>query len=93
MYEAQADGAFFLTDNPIDRYTIGDRTPGLKYDPDGALEITIARSDPGADQRANWLPAPANGPFLIILRAYLPREAIVAQTYAPPAIERIADKV
>jgi hypothetical protein len=89
MYEAQGGGAFFLTENPIDRYTIGDRTPGLEYDTDGALEITIARSDPGASGRANWLPAPATGPFLVILRAYLPKADIVAQTYIPPAVERI----
>lgn len=89
MYEAQADGAFFLTDNAIDRYTIGDRTPGLEYEADGALDITIARTDPGADRHANWLPAPASGPFLLILRAYLPKAAIVAQTYVPPTIKRV----
>lgn len=88
MYEAQADGAFFLTDNPIGRYTIGDRTPGLVYDADGGLEICIARTSPGPDREANWLPAPAKGPFMVILRAYLPRAEIVNQTYVPPSIER-----
>lgn len=86
MYEAQADGAFFLTNNSIDRYTIGDRTPGLLTNDDGSLDVWIARSDPGDDRRANWLPAPAQGPFLVMLRAYLPGAAIVAQTYTPPAI-------
>src|SRR3546814_15364962 len=27
----------FLAANPIDRYSIGDRTPGLAYGPDGSL--------------------------------------------------------
>lgn len=87
MYEALPNGAFFLTENPIDRYTIGDRTPGLTYNPDGSLDIWIARTDPGEGRTGNWLPAPASGPFMVILRAYLPREPIVAQTYAPPSIE------
>lgn len=90
MYEAQADGAFFLTPNAIDRYTIGDRTPGLTYDADGALDIWISRTDPGGERSANWLPAPAEGPFTIILRAYLPQPAIVSQTYVPPAVERVS---
>lgn len=87
MYEAEADGAFFLTENAIDRYTIGDRTPGLTHHADGALDIWISRDDPGAGRASNWLPAPASGPFLVILRAYLPGADIVAQTYAPPSIE------
>jgi len=86
MYEAQADGAFFLTDNPIARYTIGDRTPGLAYDSDGGLEIWISPTDPGDARRPNWLPAPASQPFMVILRAYLPRGEIVAQTYVPPPL-------
>jgi hypothetical protein len=86
MYQAQADGAFFLTENPIARYTIGDRTPGLVFNADGSLDIWIARSDPGGDRSANWLPAPAVGPFMLMLRAYLPGEDIVGQTYLPPAI-------
>jgi hypothetical protein len=86
MYEAQADGAMFLTENPIGRYTLGDRTPGLVHGDDGALDIWIARTDPGEGRSANWLPAPAAGPFMVILRAYLPGAAIVAQTYVSPSI-------
>jgi hypothetical protein len=90
MYEAQADGGFLLTENAIDRYTIGDRTPGLRYGADGSLDIWVSRQDPGDTRSANWLPAPAQGPFLVILRAYLPRQPIVAQTYAPPRLEKVA---
>ena len=89
MYEAQADGAYFLTQNPIDRYTIGDRTPGLVTNRDGSLDIWIARADPGEGRSSNWLPAPAIGPFMVILRAYLPEAPIVSQTYVPPAIEPV----
>ena len=87
MYEAQPDGAFFLTDNPISRYTLGDRTAGLVYNADGGLEVWISRANPGEPHRSNWLPAPADKPFMVILRAYLPHADIVAQVYVPPTVE------
>ena len=46
---------FFLVDNPIDRYSIGDRTPGIVFDDDGALTITISHDRPPGT--ANWLPS------------------------------------
>lgn len=90
MYQAEPNGALFLTENPVDRHAIGDRTPGLAYDAEGGLEIWIARTDPGEGRSANWLPAPAEGPFALILRAYLPGRAIVGQSYVPPAVEGAA---
>ena len=80
---------FFLVDNAIDRYSIGDRTPGLVHAPDGSLTIAIQRDapeDPAA--RANWLPAP-DGPFRPILRLYEPGEAVLDGSYALPAITRL----
>jgi hypothetical protein len=88
MYEATSEGQLFLTDNPIGRYSIGDRTPGLVRDADGALTVWISRADPGAERRANWLPAPAQGPFALTLRAYLPRPALVSHAYVPPPVVR-----
>jgi hypothetical protein len=41
----------FLVANPIDRYSIGDRTPGLVRDPDGGLSILIAAPDPADPAR------------------------------------------
>ena len=57
MYESTGDGRFFLTENPLNRYAIGDRTEGLMRGPDGALDIWIGRSDPGGARTANWLAA------------------------------------
>jgi hypothetical protein len=88
MYEATSDGQYFLTPNPIGRYAIGDRTKGLEYDADGALDIWIGRTDPGGARGANWLPAPAQGPYSMSLRAYLPKPAFFNGEYRLPAIEK-----
>jgi hypothetical protein len=50
---------FYLVANPIDRYSIGDRTPGLRTDPDGSLTIWMQTGSPGPDRESNWLPTPA----------------------------------
>lgn len=87
MYEATPEGQLFLVENPIRRYAIGDRTPGLRKNPDGSLDIWIARSDPGGERSANWLPAPAQGPFTVSFRAYLPRRELREGRYRLPAIQ------
>ncbi|KPM53635.1 hypothetical protein CcI49_35565 [Frankia sp. CcI49] len=76
---------FHLVANSANRYSIGDRTPGLQRDGDGSLTIVI-QHDPPADTR-NWLPAPA-GPFRPILRLYQPRAAVLDGTYQLPAITK-----
>lgn len=86
MYEATEDGRFFLTENALNRYSIGDRTEGLSYGPNGVLDIWIGRSDPGGARTANWLPAPKRGPFALTLRAYLPGPALLNRTYRLPPI-------
>lgn len=79
-----------FVDNPIDRYAIGDRTPGLKKDADGGLTLYLQAEDPGAEKRANWLPIPRSA-FYATLRAYLPGEAIVQRRWAPPAIQVVSE--
>lgn len=86
MYEATADGQFFFTPNAIKRFAIGDRTAGLKRNADGGVDIWISRTDPGPDHRANWLPAPASGPFGLFLRTYLPRPALLDGAWRVPAV-------
>ncbi len=55
MYDADE---FYLVANAIDRYSIGDRTPGLKYGEDGSLTLYIQKDSPGPEKVTNWLPAP-----------------------------------
>jgi Protein of unknown function (DUF1214) len=49
---------FLLVSNPIDRYSIGDRTPGLHVVGDGSLTIYLQHESPGPDKESNWLPTP-----------------------------------
>jgi hypothetical protein len=48
---------FYLVANPIGRYSIGDRTPGLRRDADGSLTIVIQHDQPA--DTSNWLPRPS----------------------------------
>ena len=80
---------YYLVENPIDRYSIGDRTPGLHYADDGSLTIVIQRDGPTEpDRAANWLPTPA-GSFRPILRMYSPDAAVFDGTYELPPITRV----
>jgi hypothetical protein len=88
LYEATQDGQFFFADNPLGRYAIGDRSPGLRTNADGSLDIWIGHEAPGTDREANWLPAPAT-PFALFLRAYLPKPDLLHGRYRLPEIERL----
>jgi hypothetical protein len=77
-----------LVANPIDRYSIGDRTPGLTYEDDGALTLTVQHETPG--RQANWLPAPA-GPFTAIFRLYGPEPSVVDGSWHQPPMRRAQD--
>ena len=88
MYDPQPDGRYFLVDNPIGRYSIGDRTPGLVRNPDGSLDILIQHSRPDGPLAANWLPAP-EGPMRLALRAYLPEPALLTRAWRVPPLVRV----
>ena len=78
-----------LVANPIGRYAIGDRTPGLVAGTDGSLPIQIQHARPTAND-VNWLPAP-QGPFHLMLRLYVPRSQALDGSWAPPPVERAAE--
>ncbi|MFC3077761.1 DUF1254 domain-containing protein [Phenylobacterium terrae] len=87
LYEATPEGQFYFAENPLRRYAIGDRTPGLMRAGDGQLDIWISHQDPGPARRANWLPAP-NAPFALVLRAYLPGPDLLEGRYRLPPLTR-----
>ncbi|HEX6420511.1 MAG TPA: DUF1214 domain-containing protein [Acidimicrobiales bacterium] len=82
----------FFARHPSGRYTIGDRSPDLAAGPDGSLEIVLSHGEPAPDvggRPVNWLPVPI-GPFVLMLRLYLPGPEVLAGTYRYPPVERIA---
>lgn len=79
---------YYLVANPIDRYSIGDRTPGLVTAGDGSITIRMQRESPGADEESNWLPAPEGG-FRPVLRSYQPTGSMLSGEYALPKVRRL----
>jgi hypothetical protein len=78
------DKDVFLAPNAINRYAIGDRTPGLRRNTDGSLDILLQHARPGT-RASNWLPAP-RGRFILALRLYQPRPSVLHGTWRLPTI-------
>jgi hypothetical protein len=74
--------------NVIDRYSIGDETPGLVRRADGSLTIVVSASRP-SDTDVNWLPAPT-GAFSLVLRVYDPTPQVLDGSWSPPEIRAIS---
>jgi hypothetical protein len=78
----------FLVANPLERYSIGDRTAGLRYGRRGSLKIYVQHEAPTGSRAANWLPAP-DGRFELHLRLYEPKSSATDGTWIPPTISRV----
>jgi hypothetical protein len=76
-----------LVANPINRYSIGDQTPGLLRSHDGSLTIVVSASPPAATD-VNWLPAPTSA-FSLALRVYDPAPQVLDGSWTPPVIQTI----
>jgi hypothetical protein len=77
-----------LVANPIDRYSLGDRSKGLKRDIDGGLTFYIQHESPGEEKEINWLPAP-EGPFVLILRMYQPHQEVIDAKWEAPPLQNV----
>ena len=77
-----------FVDNPINRYSIGQYTDGLKNNTDGSLDIYIQNASPGADKESNWLPS-AEGKFTMVMRLYLPQPAALNGTWQLPLVQHV----
>lgn len=89
MYEADDQGRFFLVDNPIGRYSIGDRSSDFVRNADGSVDILIQRDAPAGDMTRNWLPAPS-GEMRLAFRAYIPGEPIQNGRWRAPPVRRVS---
>jgi len=76
----------FMVPNPIDRWSIGDRTPNLVFEDGGALEILIQHEP--LQSHGNWLPAPSE-PFMLLMRLYHPLPRTSNGEWVPPPVEKI----
>jgi hypothetical protein len=86
VYRTDENKRRWLVPNAINRYSLGDRTPHLRYGPDGSLKIFIQHQRPMMNEE-NWLPAP-RGPFLVTLRTYQPRQDLLDGRYVIPRLQR-----
>lgn len=84
---AMYDSEGYFVENPINRYSIGDRDK-LSFNGDGSLDITIQHETPGDEKESNWLPAPGDD-FNLVIRLYWPRAEILSGAWNPPALKRI----
>jgi hypothetical protein len=78
----------YLAENPINRYSISQNTEGLKYNPEGSLDIYIQNASPGTEKESNWLPSPS-GQFNLVLREYNPQEPILKGEYQVPPVQNV----
>lgn len=88
LYEFVTGGQYLL-ENPINRYSIGDRTKGMKYNDDGSLDIWLQPTDPGPEKRSNWLPTPEKNLFYLMARAYQPWPEVLDPSWVLEPIELI----
>src|SRR5215831_17618170 len=75
-----------LVANPLKRYLVNSpMLPNLKQDKSGGLTLYLQHDSPGKALESNWLPAPS-GPFLAVLRLYLPKPDVLSGKWQPPRL-------
>jgi hypothetical protein len=77
-----------LIPNQINRYSIGDRTPGIKKNSDGGTTFYFQNESPGPDKESNWLPT-GSGAWFPILRMYIPHPDVVNAEWECPPITKV----
>ena len=79
------DTVGYMVSNPIGRSSVDDHS-GLVTNADGSVDILLQSQAPSGPAQ-NWLPTPT-GRFKLMLRAYLPGDAILDGSYqVPPVVE------
>jgi hypothetical protein len=83
------DQGWWFVPNRLNKFTVSMRD-NPKFNADGSLTLYFQNESPGADEEANWLPAP-NGDFLPMLRMYWPKDtspSILNGTWKVPQVMR-----
>jgi hypothetical protein len=76
------DGHF--VPNPLHHYAARDSS--LKKNADGSIDIYVQADSPGKAREANWLPAPKDARFGLVLRMYWPKDEVLDGSYKPPGV-------
>jgi len=79
----------FLVSNPISRYSIGNKTDGVKYEPNGDLVFYLQGDSPGKSRESNWLPTPKSGRFMFVMRIYGPEPDVINNVWKMPLAEKV----
>ncbi|MBE9144356.1 DUF1254 domain-containing protein [Planktothrix mougeotii] len=78
-----------LVANPLNRYLLNSRMMAqFKQDSQGGITFYIQNESPGADEEANWLPAP-KGSFFCVMRLYWPKSEALEGTWQQPPMQRV----
>lgn len=78
----------FFHPNTLNRFSLGTKNKTLKYAADGSLTLYLGANSPGADNEANWIPAPAEH-FSLILRLYWPEASVLSGAWQPPEVRKV----
>ncbi len=87
LYDARDN---LLSANSLNRYVLRPASPGLTHGKDGSLALTVAHAKPVDVPEGNWLPAP-QGPFIVVLRTYMPQRKAQTGEWFPPALRQTQD--
>ncbi len=79
------DQFHFFAPNALNRYSLGTKSEGLRFEADGSLTIYVQNARPSEDKVANWLPAPPDA-FSLYIRAYWPLPPIGEGSWTPPPV-------
>ena len=81
------DDAGFQVANSLNRFAVSSWMP-FKYGSDDSLDLYIQNATPSTDNEANWLPAPAKGPFNLTMRLYAPKSDALTGKWNPPLVTK-----
>jgi hypothetical protein len=76
--------------NPLNRFNFNNHSQ-LQKESDGSLKIAIGPKPIPAIPESNWLPSPANRPFSLTFRTYVPKESVRNGTWTPPPVTQFGE--